>query len=251
MLRSVSTKTLKIWIIVLSVLLAGCAAALIVTGVKNGSRHDSGTVTLPENLITAGGSGSGTGMNAPGATLIKPGTGGKEVNTPFHAEGLMPGDSETRYFCVRISGKEPMTLHFRAQVREGGGALAAVLNVKVTLLGTKTVLYEGLIRDMPELTATVTPQDGASTDVYYEVTATLSTSVGNEFQDAELTADFRWSAEGAGGQTPDHNTDAPDTAPVSTGAVVGIVLASVAVAGGIAFLVVVWIRKRKKGANNE
>ena len=246
MLRSASTKTLKIWIIVLSVLLAGCAVALIVTGVKNGSRHDSGTVTLPENLITAGGSGSGTGMNAPGATLIKPGTGGKEVNTPFHAEGMMPGDSETRYFCVRISGKEPMALHFRAQVREGGEALAAVLNVKVTLLGTETVLYEGLIRDMPELTATVTPKDGGSTDVYYEVTATLGTFVGNEFQNAALTADFRWSAEGTDAQTPDHNTDAPDTTPVSTGAVVGIVLASVA--GGIAFLVVVWIRKRKKGA---
>lgn len=248
MLRSASTKTLKIWIIVLSVLLAGCAVALIVTGVKNGSRHDSGTVTLPENLITSGGIGTGTGMNAPGATLIKPGTGGKEVNTPFCAEGMMPGDSETRYFCVRISGKEPMALHFRTQVREGGEALAAVLNVRVALLGTETVLYEGLIRDMPELTATVTPKDGGSTDVYYEVTATLSTSVGNEFQNAALTADFHWSAEGTGGVTPDHNADAPDTAPVSAGAVVGIVLASVAVAGGIAFLIVVWIRKRKKGA---
>lgn len=248
MLRSASTKTLKIWIIVLSVLLAGCAVALIVTGVKNGSRHDSGTVTLPENLITSGGTGTGTGMNAPGATLIKPGTGGKEVNTPFRAEGMMPGDSETRYFCVRISGKEPMALHFRTQVREGGEALAAVLNVRVALLGTETVLYEGLIRDMPELTATVTPKDGGSTDVYYEVTATLDTSVGNEFQNAALTADFHWSAEGTGAQTPDHNADAPDTAPVSAGAVVGIVLASVAVAGGIAFLIVVWIRKRKKGA---
>lgn len=251
MLRSVGGKTLKIWIAVLSALLALCVVALIVTGVKNGQRQDSGTVELPANMVTSGGTGESAGMNAPGATLIQPGTDGKEVNTPFSVNGMLPGDAETRYFCVRISGSEPVTLRFSAVIHNGGEALSRALNIKVTLLGTQTVLYEGAFGEMPELTATATPESGNATDVYYEVTVTLDTSAGNELQNTSLEADFHWSAEG-GATVPDHNTPTtPDKSGVPAGAIVAIVLVAVAAAGGIAFLIFVLLRRRKRGQGDE
>lgn len=117
-------------------------------------------------------------------------------NQPFQVTNLFPGDVETRYFCVRVSHKATVTLRFHADIRPGSEALAEVLMCRIVRMDTGDVLYEGLMRDMPaSLNRTLWASGSTTTETYYEITAALDTSVGNAYQNQELTADFRWWVE--------------------------------------------------------
>ena len=71
-----------------------------------------------------------------------------EENTPFQVENMFPGDSETKYFRVRVSYHDKITVHYKATVRPGYEKLAEVLKVRVNLLSTGETMYDGLMRDM-------------------------------------------------------------------------------------------------------
>ena len=119
-----------------------------------------------------------------------------EENTPFQVSNMFPGDSETKRFRVQVSYHDNVTVHYKATVRSGYEKLAEVLKVKVNLLTTGETLYDGLMKDMPgslthELASTATTTD----ELYYEITAYLDTSVGNEYQNKDLIADFTWWVE--------------------------------------------------------
>lgn len=121
-----------------------------------------------------------------------------EENTPFQVENMFPGDSETKYFRVRVSYHDKITVHYKA-TRLGYEKLAEVLKVRVNLLSTGETMYDGLIRDMPEsLTHKLASQKSTTDELYYEITAYLDTSVGNEYQNNDLIADFKWWVEETG-----------------------------------------------------
>lgn len=119
-----------------------------------------------------------------------------EENTPFAVGNMFPGDSETKYFRVRISYHDKITVHYKATVRPGYEKLAEVLKVHVNLLSTGETMYDGLMRDMPESLAHKLVSNKSATDeLYYEITAYLDTSVGNDYQNKDLIADFKWWVE--------------------------------------------------------
>lgn len=133
-----------------------------------------------------------------------------EENKAFAVGNMFPGDSETRYYRVWVSYHDNITVHYRAVVRPGYEKLAEVMKIRVKLLSTGETMYEGLMQDMPEiLVHRSSPGKSANDELYYEITAYLDTSVGNDYQDKDLVADFKWWVEET------ENLDSPRTGDAS------------------------------------
>ena len=121
-------------------------------------------------------------------------------NTPFDVRNMFPGDSVSKTYCVKISYRGTLTVHFNAAVRQGYEKLAEVLECSVYLRSENetegTLLYSGLMKDMPESVDTTVSNGGRTTEkLYYDITVSLDTSVGNEYQRKMLIADFEWWAD--------------------------------------------------------
>lgn len=117
-----------------------------------------------------------------------------EDSLPFNCTNMFPGDSITKDYNVKISHKAKATVSFRANIRDGYEKLSEVLMCKVVLQGD--TLYDGLMKDMPQSIDSVIPvNDKKSTELVYSITAYLSTSVGNDYMDKPLVADFKWWVE--------------------------------------------------------
>ena len=160
-----------------------------------------------------------------------------EENTPFQVGNMFPGDSETKYFRVRISYHDKITVHYKATVRPGYEKLAEVLKVRVNLLSTGETMYDGLMRDMPEsLTHKLASKKSATDELYYEITAYLDTSVGNDYQNKDLIADFKWWVEETG-----NLDDSPQTGDTSN-----ILLWAVLAAGSLGMIIILLVTRRRK-----
>ena len=134
-----------------------------------------------------------------------------EENTPFQVVNMFPGDSETKYFRVRVSYHDKITVHYKATIRPGYEKLAEVLKVRVKLLTTGETMYDGGIADMPEsLTHKLASKNSAVGELYYEITVFLDTSVSNDYQNKDLIADFKWWVEETG-----NLDDSPQTGDTS------------------------------------
>lgn len=159
-------------------------------------------------------------------------------NVPFFVLNLFPGDSTTRYYCVRVSHSDSVTLHYRADVRSGSEKLAEVLKVRVSLPAKGVTLYDGLMRGMPKALDHGMSGYNREDDLVYEITAYLDPSVGNDYQNQQLIADFRWWIE-----------EADKLAPPKTGDSSMIILwATLSVASLAALLVLICLMHRKKPA---
>ena len=210
-------KELRIVIIVLAALLAVSLAALAVTVIRASAHGDSATVSIPGNIT----SGSAHAETAAYRTSTKPdgsrtqnavslSASGQarrvtlslyrkqpEDNTPFNVVNMLPGDAVTQNYNVRVSHSGDVTVRFRAIIRPGYEKLAEVLKLRVKLLNTGETLYDGLMRDMPRsVNHKLTASGSTTSDLEYELTAYLDTSVGNDYQNQELVADFHWWVEG-------------------------------------------------------
>lgn len=253
-------KKVKISIVILAILLGLSLLALGGTVVHNKLANATpATVTVPDNRITPdedatkpddsdteNPSGSAvtptqsTTAEAKKAATIELYNKQPEENTPFAVGNMFPGDVETKYFRVRVSYHDKITVHYNATVRPGYEKLAEVLKVRVNLLSTGEMLYDGLMRDMPEsLTHKLASKKATTDELYYEITAYLDTSEGNDYQNKDLIADFKWWVEETG------NLDSPKTGETVT-ALLGI---SLAAAAGLVLLLLV-ARKRKEDNEN-
>ena len=165
-----------------------------------------------------------------------------EENTAFAVGNMFPGDSETKYFRVRVSYHDKITVHYKATVRPGYEKLAEAMKVRVKLLSTDETMYDGLMRDMPEsLTHKLASQKTTTDELYYEITAYLDTSVGNDYQNKDLIADFKWWVEETG------NLDDPTI----TGDTSSIVLwAMLAACSGSMIILLLITRRRKEDKKN-
>ena len=131
-----------------------------------------------------------------------------EENLPFQMTNMFPGDSETRYYRLKVSYTGSVTVFFQAKPSEGDEKLGEVLKAKVRLLNTDEVLYEGSIAEMPELKSELTTGKKAQTDeLCYEITVSLGIEAGNEFQNMNLTATLNWWAEGSESGITDSTED--------------------------------------------
>lgn len=160
-----------------------------------------------------------------------------EENTPFQVGNMFPGDSETKYFRVRVSYHDTITVHYKATVRPGYEKLAEVLKVRIRLLSAGETMYDGLMRDMPEsLTHKLASKKSATDELYYEITAYLDTSVGNDYQNKDLIADFKWWGEETG-----NLDDSPQTGDTSN-----ILLWAVLAAGSLGMIIILLVTRRRK-----
>ena len=160
-----------------------------------------------------------------------------EENTAFTVGNMFPGDAEIKYFCVRVSYHDKITVHYKATVRPGYEKLAEVLKVRVKLLSTGEMLYDGLMRDMPEsLTHKLASKKSTTDELYYEITAYLDTSVGNDYQNKDLIADFKWWVEETG-----NLDDSPKTGDTSN-----ILLWAVLAAGSLSMIIILHVTRRRK-----
>lgn len=110
--------------------------------------------------------------------------------TPFQVSNMLPGDTQTQTYCLAVSYRGSITLNFHGDIRDGYEKLAEVLKCRVCL-GDGTLLYDGLMGDMPAAIP-VELKDGGSGEIEYAITAYLDTSVGNDYMGKALYADLRW-----------------------------------------------------------
>ena len=265
-------KKIKIVIIILAILLGLSLLALGGTVIYNKIANNTlATVTVPDNLITpdedttkpdssesnsqapdssdtqtpsssADASSSAvptqsTTAEAKKAATIELYNKQPEENTPFQVGNMFPGDVETKYFRVRVSYHDKITVHYKATVRPGYEKLAEVLKVRVKLLSTGETMYDGLMRDMPEsLTHKLASKKSTTDELYYEITAYLDTSVGNDYQNKDLIADFKWWVEETG-----NLDDSPKTGDTSN-----ILLWAVLAAGSLSLIIILHVTRRRK-----
>ena len=265
-------KKIKIVIIILAILLGLSLLALGGTVIYNKIANNTlATVTVPDNLITpdedttkpdssesnsqapdssdtqtpsssADASSSAvptqsTTAEAKKAATIELYNKQPEENTPFAVGNMFPGDVETKYFRVRVSYHDKITVHYKATVRPGYEKLAEVLKVRVKLLSTGETMYDGLMRDMPEsLTHKLASKKSTTDELYYEITAYLDTSVGNDYQNKDLIADFKWWVEETG-----NLDDSPKTGDTSN-----ILLWAVLAAGSLSLIIILHVTRRRK-----
>jgi len=116
-----------------------------------------------------------------------------EDGVPFYMPNMFPGDSQTGTYTVQVSHKGKITVHFGTFIRDGGEKLAEVLKCTVKIKGADKELYDGLMRDMPQkLDYTIDSSRAKTTKITYLITVYLDTSVGNDYMNKNLVADFRW-----------------------------------------------------------
>lgn len=147
-------------------------------------------------------------------------------NTPFDVKNMFPGDEISKTYCVKVSYTGTMTVHFVADIRDGYEKLAEVLECSVSLRRGSSeeseLLYSGLMRDMPEsVDVTVSNRGRVTEKLFYDITVSLDTSVGNDYQNKMLIADFIWWADCEPGRpvgpiVPIVTTTGTDTPEVST-----------------------------------
>ncbi len=272
--KSGQKSAVKTVIIVLAVLLGLSLAALCGTLIYHKLAESAGaTVSVPDNLITpdedtggtkpsaasspdtsegvpsvdgtAGTSAAGTGETDAAeerkAVSLRLYSRQPEENTAFYAMNLFPGDRETKYFRVQVAYHDKITVRYHADIRPGSEKLAEVLKVKITLLSSGQELYDGLMRDMPEsLNCNLSSAESTTEELYYEITAYLDTSVGNAYQNQNLTADFRWWVE---------ETENLDPLPTGDN---GLLLPLLLLCGvsGAACLILLLVRKRREEENH-
>lgn len=206
-------------------------AAASVAPETSGGESASANVAVSGNESVSGGESTGE-TRAPVLSLYDRNPGD---NVRFEVKNMFPGDSETKYYCVRVSHKGDVTLRFNAEIQPGGEILAQVLKCRIALPESGEVLYDGLMKDMPASVNHKLAADSATvSEVYYKITVYLDTETGNEYMNKSLLTDFKWWVEET------ENLTAPQTGD-SIAFVVWLCIAS-----GSAALLIVLLKKRSK-----
>ncbi len=208
---------------------------------EEGSEETSGNI---QNQFSSTATNSNTTVNTTTdrtATAISLYNRNAGDNVPFNAGNMFPGDAETKYFCVQVSYQDTVTVKYRANIRAGYEKLAEVLKCRIVLLNTGATLYDGLMRDMPaSLDHSLNSTEGTTSELYYEITAYLNTSVGNDYQNKFLVADFHWWVDGE-----EHLIEAPKTGDDSS------IFLWTGLSGISLFMLILLLMKRKKEVQNE
>ena len=161
-------------------------------------------------------------------------------STPFAVENMLPGDSESKNYYVKVSHKGDITVKYHADIHKGGEKLSEVLKIKIAIPSQNNVIYDGVIKAMPtSLDVTVTTDKETESVIDYEITAYLETSVGNEYMNTRLTADFKWWVE-----------DTENLIPPQTGDSTNIILWLSIAVGSLLLIILLFRKLKKEGASN-
>ncbi len=211
------TKSIKAIIAVLLSLIVVCLALLAARIIYiNNFEKKSVTAVASDNVIGSKAevnvsktedTVSVTSLEAEEVTEIKLYKGKENFNEKFSVQNMFPGDKVEKNYALQINHNGEVAVFFTADVTEQTKNLADVLNIKVTLTNSGKIIYNGSFADMDlKGYKEIFKADSASeTLAFYKIEVSLPTSVGNEHQAAELTADFKWWVE------DDENLIPPET----------------------------------------
>ncbi len=159
-------------------------------------------------------------------------------NARFHAQNMLPGDRETKYFAVKVHHGEAVEVFFSAEVTQQTKNLANILHIRITAMESGAILYDGSLKDMdPEGYSQVfAPSQAQETIAYYKIEVSLPTSAGNEYQAAMLEAKFNWFVKDTGPLVPPPTVGDPGIV------IIGLVM----VASAVAICVIVLFGKRRE-----
>lgn len=176
------------------------------------------SVAIPENLLKSQTSSSTVSSNSQqegmatgtNATQIELYRGKSSDNETFEVTNMFPGDEETKYFCIKVYHDADIDLLFRVDIIENTKNLSDVLRIKVVNMEEQKVLCDDSFSkiDKKEFSRLLKSNEKKESIAYYQVTVYLDTSVGNEYQDALLKADFEWYVEKE--NKPDNTTQKTD-----------------------------------------
>ncbi len=200
------------------------------------SNNNEDNSNAPNNTETATPSNTADG-NGQKAITIELYKGKAYDNEKFKVHNMLPGDTEVKYFAVKVNHHKNVDVFFNAEVTEQTKNLANVLNIKVTHLENGNVIYNGSFNEMnidgySELFAT---NSSTETVAYYKIEVSLPTSTGNEYQAASLMTDFNWYVK---------DTDALDSP--QTGDTSNIVLWFVLMLSSLMMIIILLFSKRNK-----
>ena len=115
-------------------------------------------------------------------------------NVPFEVVNMFPADKITKDYRVMVSYHDKVIVQYQADIRKGYEKLAEVLKVAILLNGD--LVYDGLMKDMDKaIEYSLSSDDNTTSELHYQITVYLDSSIGNEYQNKELVADFKWWVE--------------------------------------------------------
>lgn len=167
-------------------------------------------------------------------------SGNPQANKRFQVENMLPGDVVTQDFSVKVYHNADITLYFQETVTDEFKNLGQVLRIKVIDSDSEEVICDDFFNmaEGVDYAKTLKASSQGYSVVNYRIEVSVDTSVGNEYQGAELTADFKWyvNEEDQGGLTP----------PIQTGqrpltalwVILGVAL--------VVFVTLVIIKRRKE-----
>ncbi len=157
-------------------------------------------------------------------------------NKSFKVKNMLPGDSESQYYSVKVRHKGELKLYFTAKVKEETRNFGEALVIKVTHIESSNIVYEGIISDMSEEGYSVTLPDPGSEDsiASYKIEVILPGSTGNEYQRASALVDFEWFVKDVGQLLPPQTGDDPD-----------IIIAAVMALLAFVFMIVLIVFRRR------
>lgn len=113
---------------------------------------------------------------------------GRTETLNFQLTNMVPGDSETKEYAIKVTDKRATSLCFTIIPDDPASELLNVLII--TVEQDNNILYHGPIGQITEQKYTITgdmPQT-----IPYKITVALDTSVGNEYMGQSTTLDFHW-----------------------------------------------------------
>ncbi len=111
----------------------------------------------------------------------------ESASASFNASNLFPGDRVNKSYNIKVSHRENIEIFFTSNIKGGSEKLAEVLQIVVKNDGE--VIYDDLMKDMPTLKYLM--PEGESKTVF-DIEVYLDNSVGNEYMNQSLSADFIW-----------------------------------------------------------
>lgn len=258
--QKISKKTKAIIIVLLCLLLltAGTLTARVVY--LNFFADKSSTTVVPDNLIgkssenadqgsskndvdsgpVKSASSKATQNKIAKATTVELYRGKASYNEKFEINNMLPGDTEAKYFAIKVNHNKRVGLFFSSEVTKQTKSLANVLNIKITRLENNNVIYNGSFTNINidgygEFFAAT---QATETVAYYKIEVSLPSSVGNEYQSSKLSANLNW-----------YVTDEDALIPPQTGDTSNIMLWLAIMLCSLTTLIIPLFSKRKKKEN--
>ncbi len=121
--------------------------------------------------------------------------GAVEKEWKMEVPGMMPGDSNTKYYEVELKQEENIVLCFRVDIAKATNQLEKALFIKVENRESKEVVCDGRLDIVAGqlFEEEILKENNKNQKQIYKITVSMDTSVTNEYTNSSLSLNFNWS----------------------------------------------------------